>query len=67
MDPNSEPVIFVVDDDEVVRDSMKAVLEARGYQVRDFSSASGFLEEYQKLPFGCLLLDIHMQIGRAHV
>jgi FixJ family two-component response regulator len=55
------PTIFVIDDDEVVRDSLKILLELRHYSVRDFSSAAAFLAGREEAPDGsCLLLDIHM-------
>ncbi|HTO80893.1 MAG TPA: response regulator [Methylomirabilota bacterium] len=55
-------IIFVVDDDDVVRDSLKVLLELRNYQVRDFSSAAAFLAGCAEAaaPAACLLLDIHM-------
>lgn len=54
--------IVVVDDDEVVRDSLKVLLELRRYDVRDFGSAAAFLaarDDTGAEP-GCLVLDIHM-------
>ena len=56
------PTIFVVDDDEVVRDSLKVLLELRNYRVRDFASAAAFLSgrEQVTVTAGCLVLDIHM-------
>jgi hypothetical protein len=41
--PESPAIIFVVDDDEVVRESLKALLEARRYVVLDFPSGVEFL------------------------
>jgi FixJ family two-component response regulator len=57
------PVIVVVDDDEVVRDSLKVLLELRKYQVRDFGSAAAFLSSRAGATAAvaaCLVLDIHM-------
>jgi two-component system response regulator FixJ len=53
-------LIYIVDDDEPVRDSMKTLLEACAYQVRDFPSCSGFLQSYDGRERGCLVLDLHM-------
>ena len=51
--------IFVVDDDDAVRDSTRLLLEAADYEVRDFASAKAFLEE--KVPLhSCLIVDIRM-------
>lgn len=57
---NPGPVIAIVDDDEVVRDSLRAVLETRGYAVRDFASAAELLADAAGRQSTCLLLDVHM-------
>jgi two-component system response regulator FixJ len=55
------PAIFVVDDDDVVRDSLKVLLELRHYAVHDFASAAAFLAGRGAVgAAGCLVLDIHM-------
>lgn len=51
--------IYVIDDDEVVRDSLKVLLESRRFQVEEFASAPQFLAR-RPGPDGCLVLDIHM-------
>ena len=53
------PVIHLVDDDNAVRDSMHVLLESFGMDVRDYASASEFLERGEQ-DRGCLLLDVHM-------
>lgn len=58
--PNNEPVIFVVDDDDGVRESLKWLLESVGAVVRCFASAENFLEEINAEDSGCLVLDIRM-------
>jgi FixJ family two-component response regulator len=50
----------VVDDDEAVRDSMRAVLESFGIDVSDYSSAGDFLARATAPIDGCMLLDLHM-------
>jgi FixJ family two-component response regulator len=50
----------VVDDDEAVRDSMRALLESYGIEVRDYASAGEFLAAGQARNPGCVLLDLHM-------
>ncbi|ABS63654.1 response regulator receiver protein [Parvibaculum lavamentivorans DS-1] len=58
--------IYVVDDDDAVRDSMRALLESHGLTVRDYSSALHFLSDNDDdlrakgSIHGCLLLDLHM-------
>lgn len=53
-------MVYVVDDDEAVRDSTRVVLESYGMNVRTFRSARDFLAEVEDDTKGCLLLDQHM-------
>lgn len=55
-----EPVIFVVDDDDAFRDSVRALLEAAGRRVSLFNSGQAFLESRPTTRYGCLLLDVRM-------
>ena len=55
-----DQLVYVVDDDEAVRDSISALLEARGYTVRGFASAQEFLAAAPTLRTGCLITDIRM-------
>ena len=52
--------IFIVDDDEAVRDSLRALLESWDFCVQDFGSASEFLSARCITHGDCLLLDLHM-------
>jgi FixJ family two-component response regulator len=52
--------VFVVDDDEDIRSSLKRLLEQVDLKVEEFSKASDFLEAYDPVNPGCLLLDIRM-------
>ena len=54
------PTIFIVDDDDAVRDSLRALLESYGFEVEDFASGSEFLAHYTSGFRGCLLLDMHL-------
>lgn len=56
----SEAVVYVVDDDQAVRDSLRWVLESAGYAVRVFGSAEAFLSAYRRGGIGCLVLDVAM-------
>jgi two-component system response regulator FixJ len=56
----AERLVYVVDDDEAVRDSLSVLLEARGYQVSSFRSARDFLAVAGSLRQGCLIADIRM-------
>ena len=52
--------IFVIDDDEGVRDGLSLLLETVGQRYELFASAFEFLEAYDKSRRGCLVLDIRM-------
>jgi two-component system response regulator FixJ len=57
---NSEPTVFVVDDDQAMRNSLKWLIESIGMEVRTYGSADEFLRSYYPGRFGCLLLDVRM-------
>lgn len=52
--------VFIVDDDEAVRDSLRWLLEANGYQVQAFEGAEAFLESYDSEQIGVLIADVRM-------
>lgn len=52
--------IFIVDDDEGVRESLGFLMKSVGLNFATFSSAQEFLNGYDKDPPGCLVLDIRM-------
>ena len=52
--------ICLIDDDDVVRDAMRSLLEAREYGVVEFVSADDFLGQWDGKSGRCLILDIHM-------
>ncbi|TXL71811.1 response regulator [Vineibacter terrae] len=52
--------IYIVDDDEAVRDSLRALFEAHGFDVHDFASGTAFLSSYAPAMRGCLLLDVNL-------
>jgi FixJ family two-component response regulator len=53
-------LIAVIDDDESVRDSLKALLRSAGYQVTAFESAQAFLQSGLATETACAILDIRM-------
>ena len=59
-DKRSDPVVWVVDDDEAMRSSLKWLIESVGMHVESFSSANAFLDGHYPGRFGCLLLDVRM-------
>ena len=52
--------IFVVDDDLSARRGLGRLLRAAGYEVRDYASASEFLDAVGNEASGCLVLDARM-------
>jgi len=52
--------IFIVDDDEAVRDSLEVLLMACGYETESFVSGADFLDACDGIGRGCVLLDIRM-------
>ena len=52
--------VYVVDDDEAVRDSLQWLLEGKDYRVRCFESAESFLSRYDAREVACLIVDVRM-------
>ncbi|MHB8884842.1 MAG: chemotaxis protein CheB [Methylovirgula sp.] len=55
-----QPVIFIVDDDSQIRDSIRAVLEDDGRTVEAYATCEAFLEAYRSGREACLLIDAHL-------
>lgn len=58
--PIRSPLVRLVDDDDLYRESQCEFLSACGWQVADWSSAKAFLSEDDLTRPGCLVLDIRM-------
>jgi two-component system, LuxR family, response regulator FixJ len=59
---NAQPTIYVVDDDDAVRDSLKILLESYDLAVRDFGSVPDFLDALEVNGAACLVLDLHLPV-----
>jgi FixJ family two-component response regulator len=57
---STDPVIFVVDDDKSVRDSLRRLLTSVGMTVEVFQSAQAFLGKPRPDSPACLVLDVHL-------
>ena len=55
-----QQIIYVVDDDEAMLDSMTWLLEGEGYKVACFDSAAAFLGAWRSSLRGCIVLDVRM-------
>jgi two-component system response regulator FixJ len=55
-----EPIIYVIDDDDAVRQSLEFLLKTTGYAVRGFESAKDFLDILPEVKSGCVITDVRM-------
>jgi len=53
-------IVDIVEDDDAVRDSLRSLLEAYGYTVREYPCAAPYLESHVPTPSDCLIVDHHM-------
>jgi FixJ family two-component response regulator len=58
--PRAEHTIFIVDDDEAMRDSLALLVESEGFAARTFGSAIEFLNALDPTVGGCVLADVRM-------
>ena len=52
--------VYVIDDDEAMRDSLNFLLDSSGFEVTLFENAQSFLDAFPKLSFGCVVSDVRM-------
>ncbi|MEE9352043.1 MAG: response regulator [Thiotrichaceae bacterium] len=58
----SEPItVFIVDDEEAVRDSLKMLIESVGLVAETYDSAQSYLQAFDPSRHGCLILDVRMR------
>lgn len=57
---DAEARVFIVDDEEAVRDSIGLLLRSVGLRAQGFPDARAFLDAYRPEQPGCLVLDIRM-------
>jgi two-component system response regulator FixJ len=55
------PVIYIVDDDDAVRDSLSILFSVEGLSVRSQASAQALLDDLPRARCGCILTDMHME------
>lgn len=55
-----EPIVYVVDDDQAMVESLSWIIESVGLNVKTYIRAQDFLDEYDPIQHGCLLLDVRM-------
>jgi two-component system response regulator FixJ len=52
--------VYVIDDDEAMRDSLNFLLDSANYKVTLFETALAFLDALPSLEFGCVVSDVRM-------
>lgn len=57
---NQDATVFIVDDDDAVRESLAFLMKSVGLKADSFPSAQAFLDSYNPNRAGCLVLDIRM-------
>lgn len=57
---NPKPTVYIVDDDQAVRDGLTALLTVSGFALETFDSAERFLTAIERHTPGCAILDIRM-------
>jgi FixJ family two-component response regulator len=60
IEPLARPVVFVVDDDVSVRESLEALIGSAGWQTETFASAVEFLDRPRSFVPSCLVLDVSL-------
>jgi FixJ family two-component response regulator len=60
MMPGSRPLVFVVDDDVSVRESLELLIRYEGWEPEIFASANEFLSRPRPLVPSCLILDLSL-------
>ena len=53
-------IVYIVDDDDDVRDSTKVLLQCDGFEVQGFASGGDFLQGFDPVAGLCIILDLHM-------
>jgi FixJ family two-component response regulator len=57
---HGKPIVFVVDDDRSVRDSLKLLIESAGWRADTFASGEDFLSRARVQAPSCLVLDVNL-------
>jgi two-component system response regulator FixJ len=55
-----EQTIYVIDDDDAVRQSLEFMLKAAGIKARSFESAKAFMAMLPEIGSGCVVTDVRM-------
>lgn len=56
----SEPIVFLIDDDEVDRKHMVRILKGAGFEVQECGDSDSFLESFDANQVGCAVIDVRL-------
>lgn len=56
----STSCVFIIDDEQTVRDALSMLLETAGYFTEAYADARSFFAAYKNCPTGCIILDVDM-------
>ncbi len=59
-DSAPDSTVYIVDDDEAIRDSLELLMDSVGLKAASYGSAESFLDDINQESQGCLLLDLRM-------
>ncbi len=57
---SEQPIIFIIDDDEQVRNALILLMESVGLAVESYASAQDYLDSFDVTKAGCIILDVRM-------
>lgn len=58
---SQEPAVFIVDDDQEVREAIELLMESVGLAAQSFASAQAYLDSFDPSLPGCIVLDVRMK------
>lgn len=61
MSASTEPTVFIIDDDQEVREAIDLLMKSVGLATRSFTSAQDYLDQFDPGLAGCLVLDVRMK------
>jgi len=60
MTKRSDPIVFIVDDEEAVRGSIEMLVRSLSLRAETFATAQEFLDDFDAAQPGCIVLDVRM-------
>jgi two-component system response regulator FixJ len=57
----TSPVVVIIDDDDLVRQTVAHLISSEGYRTEVYASAEDFIERVMESEASCLLADVHLE------